>query len=166
MADNVTGRFTGRSVVRKAGRMILVVISILLAGLLILAGVLALRSPGKPNPILGEDGKPLAGSISEKIFVEINGVQQGMFIQSRDAANPVLLLLHGGPGMPEYFLTKHYPTGSGGLLYGSVVGAARRRAFVRCQPPTGDDHRRAIDIRYAAGDELPALPASDRKRST
>jgi pimeloyl-ACP methyl ester carboxylesterase len=111
MADNVTGRFTGRSVVRKAGRMILVVISILLAGFLVLVGVLALRSPGRPNPILGEDGKPLAGSISEKIFVKINGVEQGMFIQSKDAANPVLLLLHGGPGMPEFFLTQKYPTG-------------------------------------------------------
>lgn len=36
-------------------------------------------------------------------------VEQGMFIKSKNAANPVLLYLHGG--MPEYFLTPKYPTG-------------------------------------------------------
>jgi pimeloyl-ACP methyl ester carboxylesterase len=56
-----------------------------------------------------ENGNPLAGSISEKVFVNINGVEQGMFIKSKDATHPVLLYLHGG--MPDYFLTQRYPTG-------------------------------------------------------
>ena len=43
------------------------------------------------------------------MFADINGVRQGMFIQSTDAAHPVLLFLHGG--LPEYFLTDRYPTG-------------------------------------------------------
>jgi pimeloyl-ACP methyl ester carboxylesterase len=34
-----------------------------------------------------------------------------MFIQSADPANPVLLFLHGGPGMPEFFLETTHPTG-------------------------------------------------------
>jgi pimeloyl-ACP methyl ester carboxylesterase len=46
---------------------------------------------------------------SEKVFADINGARQGMFIQSKDAAHPVLLYLHGG--LPEYFLTERYPTG-------------------------------------------------------
>jgi pimeloyl-ACP methyl ester carboxylesterase len=46
---------------------------------------------------------------SEKVFADINGVRQGMFIQGNDAAHPVLLFLHGG--LPEYFLTERYPTG-------------------------------------------------------
>ena len=49
------------------------------------------------------------GSQSELAFVEINGVRQGMFIQSADVARPVLLYLHGG--LPEYFLNERYPTG-------------------------------------------------------
>ena len=49
--------------------------------------------------------------LSDKIRVDINGVKQGMFIKSRDVSHPVLLFLHGGPGMPEYFLTQQYPTG-------------------------------------------------------
>jgi len=96
---------------RKAGRVMLTIISIFLAGVLILLGVLLAWSPGKPEPFLDENGNPLAGSISEKIHVNINGVEQGMFIKSKNINNPVLLFVHGGPGMPEYWLTQTYPTG-------------------------------------------------------
>ena len=53
----------------------------------------------------------MPGSISEKLFVDINGVQQGMFITSTDSSNPVLLFVHGGIGMPEYFLNERHPSG-------------------------------------------------------
>ena len=89
-----------------------IIISILLACILILIGVLLVLSPGTMSPILDENGKPLAGSISEKIHVHINGVEQGMFIRSKDVTHPVLLYLHGG--MPDYFLTQQYPTGMEG----------------------------------------------------
>jgi len=49
-------------------------------------------------------------SAVERVFVKINGIKQGMFIESRDDSNPVLLFLHGGPGFPVYGLTKKYPT--------------------------------------------------------
>lgn len=87
----------------------LILYSILLACIPILAGALLFLSSGKPKPFVDESGRLLAGSLSEKIFVDINGVKQGMFIKSRDAANPVLLYLHGG--MPDYFLTERFPTG-------------------------------------------------------
>jgi len=70
---------------------------------------LKLLGRGRPKPLVDENGRPLRGSISEKAFADINGVRQGMFIQSKDAAHPVLLYLHGG--MPEFFLTEQYPTG-------------------------------------------------------
>ena len=53
----------------------------------------------------------MAGSLVDKVHTNINGVEQGMFIRSTDAAHPVLLYLHGGPGMPTYFLNRKYPTG-------------------------------------------------------
>ena len=84
-------------------------LSVVLAVILVLVGALLIMSPGKPAPILGSDGKALAGSISEKTFLTVNGVKQGMFIKSTDANHPVLLYLHGG--MPDYFLTEKYPTG-------------------------------------------------------
>jgi len=85
--------------------MILVVLFLLLTGLI----VLQMNSNGKPKPYLGEDEKVLPNSISEKGFVDINGGRLGFFIKGKNLKNPVLLYLHGG--MPDYFLTKKYPTG-------------------------------------------------------
>jgi hypothetical protein len=87
----------------------LIAVAVLFISVLILLGVLLLLSPGTPKPFLDDSGKPLAGSISEKIRVDINGVEQGMFIKSKNARNPVLLYLHGG--IPDYFLMERYPTG-------------------------------------------------------
>lgn len=87
----------------------LIAFSSVLACVLVLAGLLQLMSPGEPTPFLDENGIPLAGSISEKIHVTLNGADQGMFIMAKDATLPVLLYLHGG--MPEHFLTQQYPTG-------------------------------------------------------
>ena len=95
----------------RAGRIMLTAISISVGLLVILFGVLLAFSPGKPRPFVDETGNVLAGSISEKIYVNVNGVQQGMFIKGKDTSNPVLLFLHGGAGMPEYFLTQRYPAG-------------------------------------------------------
>lgn len=85
-------------------------------GLFIAAGLAGLAllliwSPGRPQPLMDEKGHSLPDSLSEKIHVPVNGVDQGMFIKSKNSANPVLLFLHGGPGMPAYWMTRQYPTG-------------------------------------------------------
>jgi pimeloyl-ACP methyl ester carboxylesterase len=107
----IAKRYPIRSLARTVWRLLLTLVSSVVALGLLLVGVLLAYSPGMPTPFVDEGGAPLPGSLSEKAFVTINGVQQGMFIKSRDARNPVLLFLHGGPGMPEYFLTQRYPTG-------------------------------------------------------
>ena len=58
----------------------LIILSIILACMLIFVSVLFLKSPGKPLPFIDEQGNPLPESISEKIYVNINGVEQSMFI--------------------------------------------------------------------------------------
>lgn len=95
--------------IKKGARIMLTIISILSICFLILIVVLLLYSPGKPEPFLDKNGNPLAGSISEKIHVHVNGVEQGMFIKGKDITKPVLLYLHGG--LPDYFLSRKYPTG-------------------------------------------------------
>ncbi len=122
----------------KAGRVMLVAISIPVGLLIILFGVLLAFSPGKLRPFVDETGKVLTGSISEKIQVNINGVRQGMIIKSRDTSNPVLLFLHGGAGMSEYFLTWRYPHpgwGATGLeQYMTVCWWDRRGAGLSYRP--------------------------------
>lgn len=68
-------------------------------------------SPGKMRPLLDKDGSQIPGSISEKVFANINGVTQGMILKSTNPKNPILLIVHGGLGMPEYFLNVKYPVG-------------------------------------------------------
>lgn len=91
--------------------MMSVMLSVLLVCILILLGVLLAYSPGKPEPFADETGRPLTGSISEKVFVKIGGVEQGMFLRGKDIKKPVLLFVHGGPCFPEYFLMEKYPPG-------------------------------------------------------
>lgn len=111
MGDAEDIGWTRRAAVRKAGRVLMFVCAAVLT--LGFGGwaLLRSRSPGVPAPVAGADGRPVPGSISEKIFVDIGGVRQGMFLRSSDPANPVLLFIHGGPGMPEYFLDELHPTG-------------------------------------------------------
>jgi pimeloyl-ACP methyl ester carboxylesterase len=109
MTNKKINRLSNKQFVRKVIGIMLTIPAVLLVCAFILVGVLLACSPGKPEPFLAENGSPLAGSISEKVFVNINGVEQGMFILSKDATHPVLLYLHGG--MPDYFLTQKYPTG-------------------------------------------------------
>src|SRR6185369_1068873 len=101
---------TRRVLARPVSRGVLMAGGLLSVSVLGLASMLVLWGyPGKPTPFLDEHSDVLPGSIAEKTFVTINGVQQGMFIKGKDVRNPVLLYVHGG--MPDYFLTQKYPTG-------------------------------------------------------
>jgi pimeloyl-ACP methyl ester carboxylesterase len=40
------------------------------------------------------------GGIREELFVPIGGIEQWITIRGQDRSNPVLLILHGGPGSP------------------------------------------------------------------
>jgi pimeloyl-ACP methyl ester carboxylesterase len=84
-------------------------VGVMVVSALGLGGSLRLWSRGAPKPFLDATGHPLPGSIAEKTWVPINGVRQGMVIRGQSLDNPVLLVVHGGPGVPDYFLTERYP---------------------------------------------------------
>jgi pimeloyl-ACP methyl ester carboxylesterase len=104
--------------------------SIALGLIIILTCILFAYSPGKMKQYEDENGKPIPGSISEKIHVNINGMEQGMIIKSKDDKNPVLLYLHGG--LPDYFLTEKYPMGL--EEYFTVVWWERRGSGLSFNP--------------------------------
>ena len=82
---------------------ILGIIGLLVVGLII---TLFFMSPGNPKQFIDKNGNKLKKSISEKVFLNINGSKQGMFIKSKNVDNPVILYLHGG--LPVYVLTENY----------------------------------------------------------
>jgi pimeloyl-ACP methyl ester carboxylesterase len=103
---------TNKQLIVKKGGIIMIYALLLFLGLFILLLVyLAIISPGKPTALRHENGEIIKGSISEKVFVSIGRVKQGMFIRSKNLDNPVLLFLHGGPGFPNYFLFEKYNPG-------------------------------------------------------
>jgi pimeloyl-ACP methyl ester carboxylesterase len=57
-----------------------------------------MRIGGRTRPFVGANGKPLANSVAEARFLNIGGVDQWVMVRGRDAANPLLIVLHGGPG--------------------------------------------------------------------
>jgi pimeloyl-ACP methyl ester carboxylesterase len=71
-----------------------------LAGTLLVTTLAVFASQAFANtpPITGTDGKPLPGSIASLEKVTLNGSQQWISIRGKDAVNPVLLFLAGGPG--------------------------------------------------------------------
>ncbi len=111
MDANKRRRYAGKSVIRRTVKIMPIVVGALLGCVAVLTAALLVMSPGRGKPYTGTDGEPVAGSLSEKIWVSIGGIEQGMFIKGKSADNPVMLFVHGGPGMPEYFLAETYDTG-------------------------------------------------------
>jgi len=65
-------------------------------------------SPGKTPPITDGQGNIVPSSIAEMGYVNLGGMDQFILIRGRDVANPVLLLLHGGPGTPQTHLFNRF----------------------------------------------------------
>lgn len=71
-------------------------------GLVLLAALAAwLLVPARTPPILGADGRPVAGSIAELTTVLLGGSEQAIMIRGNSTENPVLLYLSGGPGQSD-----------------------------------------------------------------
>lgn len=51
----------------------------------------------EPSPACRTAGKP----VDEQAYVEIGGLKQWVVVEGADCANPVVLIVHGGPGNPN-----------------------------------------------------------------
>lgn len=59
---------------------------------------------GHTPPILDSAGRSASRSIARLEWVTLGGTQQAILLRGVDTANPVVLFLHGGPGMPAMYL--------------------------------------------------------------
>lgn len=59
---------------------------------------------GRTPPIVDERGAVVPGSVASLERMQLGGVPQSVLIRGRSTRNPVLLFLHGGPGMSAMYL--------------------------------------------------------------
>jgi len=63
-----------------------------------------LLTHGITPPIRDARGAVVRGSVASLEHIALGGVPQWVLIRGRSAKNPVVLFIHGGPGMPAMFL--------------------------------------------------------------
>ncbi len=88
---------------RIIGKTILGFVGILILGSLAGVGYILATRPTTP-PFKDWDGRTVPESIAVLQQVELGGCPQWLLIRGRDISNPILLFLHGGPGMPAMYL--------------------------------------------------------------
>ena len=67
-----------------------------------------MKRVGSTPPFRGPTGAVLPGSHAECRYHRLGGIDQWVMIRGESIANPVLILLHGGPGFPEMRLFRHF----------------------------------------------------------
>lgn len=84
------------------------ILAILILFVVLFFGWLKIVSAGKTEPIRAQNGKVIEGSVAEIQRIEIGGVKQFVIIRGKSTKNPVLLMLHGGPGSPQAHMNLKY----------------------------------------------------------
>ena len=83
------------------------VLGLAVAALGLLVAVLLgwhLLTHGRTPPIRDGRGAVVPGSVASLEHIALGGVPQWVLIRGRSVKNPVVLFLHGGPGMPAMYL--------------------------------------------------------------
>jgi proline iminopeptidase len=70
-------------------------------GLALTALTVIIMLPASTPPILGVDGKPIAGSIASLEKIRLGGADQWIMVRAHNPDKPVLLYLSGGPGQSD-----------------------------------------------------------------
>lgn len=82
--------------------------AIFLALIIVLLGVLIGPHRGRTHAIRDRYLRVVPGSIAKLTKLRIGGVEQWVLIRGVDRTKPVLLFLHGGPGMANMFLAHRF----------------------------------------------------------
>jgi pimeloyl-ACP methyl ester carboxylesterase len=110
-----------------------------------------LKRRTRTPPYRDQEGKPIAGSIAEAGYLDIGGVDQWVMVRGRSLENPLLVLLHGGPGSPE---TALFRTANAELEDAYTVVYWEQRGAGRSYHPTIDPASMTLERFVADLDEL------------
>ena len=94
------------------------------------------ESVGRTAPFRDSGGAVLAGSVAEAGMWRIGDVDQWVMVRGRSLENPLLILLHGGPGSSETALFRAYNAALEDdftVVYWDQRGAGR--SYARSIPP-------------------------------
>lgn len=67
-----------------------------------------MNRPGKTPPFRGPDGVIVPDSIAEVEYRRLGALDQWVMFRGESAANPPLIMLHGGPGLSETVLFRQF----------------------------------------------------------
>ncbi len=87
-------------ILKKIGKWTLVLLGTIVGFILILLLIVRINSSGIEEPFMDENGELIPNSIAMHEDMIINDVPQRITIRGKDLTNPVLLIVHGGPGAP------------------------------------------------------------------
>lgn len=91
---------------------------------------------GRTAPFTDAAGAVLAGSVAEAGFWRLGGINQWVMVRGRNTDNPLLVILHGGPGASETGLFRSFNASleeSYTVVYWDQRGAGR--SYNRSIPP-------------------------------
>jgi len=91
---------------------------------------------GRTTPFTNSTGGVLAGSVAEASFWRIGEINQWVMVRGRSMDNPLLVILHGGPGSSETALLRSFNASledSYTVVYWDQRGAGR--SYNRSIPP-------------------------------
>jgi pimeloyl-ACP methyl ester carboxylesterase len=99
------------------------------------------KDPGKTPAFKAADGSMLADSIAETAYLKLGGIEQWVMIRGASVANPVLILLHGGPGMSETTFFRYFNASVLEKTFTVVYWDRRGEIVFKGHPGSVDDDR-------------------------
>ena len=76
--------------------------------LAMISGIIVLIKNPRTPVFKDETGKKIAGSVASLETLRLGGREQWILIRGKNVSNPLLLFLHGGPGMPAMYLAHKF----------------------------------------------------------
>ena len=79
-------------------------------GILVIAVIILLfaTKTRKTKPFTDKNGTVIENSIAEQVYLTLGGVKQWVLLRGANVNNPILLFLHGGPGISVHGLLRYY----------------------------------------------------------